>query len=149
MRFIASSVLFCQLSWLTASASAACNSDNCARAVTGTFQGSQSARKQDCSSFLKATVYPATVTSTSTQTIYPFTATKIVTTSIVSQTSTVYPSTVTILSTTSTATQSTAVATVLTTVAEVTISKCGVHFWVQRDSGRTAKGVCKHRLTSI
>lgn len=33
-----------------------CNADNCARAVTGTYQTMQSAHLQDCSSFFTATV---------------------------------------------------------------------------------------------
>jgi hypothetical protein len=100
-----------------------CHADNCARAVSGTYQGLQSSHKQDCSSYFKATVYPATVTKTSTTTVYPFTSTKTVTTSILSQTSTVYPSTDVIRRTTSTLTQSTTIATVFTTIATITSSK--------------------------
>jgi len=39
---------------------ATCNADNCARAVTGTFRAQQSSRLQDCSSFQRVTVTPAT-----------------------------------------------------------------------------------------
>ncbi|KAK6846337.1 hypothetical protein PG987_001525 [Apiospora arundinis] len=47
-----------------------CNSDNCARAVTGTRLGSASvsAYKQDCTSFLLGTVTPPTSTKTVTVT---------------------------------------------------------------------------------
>jgi len=37
-----------------------CNADNCARAVQGTFRAQQSSRLQDCSSFQRITVTPAT-----------------------------------------------------------------------------------------
>ena len=41
---------------------AACNADNCARAVTGTAGSNpnQSSRLADCSSFMRVTVTPAT-----------------------------------------------------------------------------------------
>ncbi|KAK8068826.1 Phospholipase A2 [Apiospora phragmitis] len=47
-----------------------CNADNCARAVTGTRRGpaSISAFKQDCTSFMSATVTPPTSTATVTVT---------------------------------------------------------------------------------
>lgn len=98
-----------------------------------TAQSLQS-HKQDCSSFSKATVYPATVTQTSYQTVYPFTSMKFSTTSVVSQTSTVYPTTVVILDTTSTLTQSATVLTIQSTDAEVTTSK-----W-------TSNAHCRHWL---
>jgi hypothetical protein len=90
-------------------AASACNPDNCARAVTGTQAGLvfQSSAKADCSSFLQATVYPATVTSTVTTTIYPFTATQTSISTTFEQTSTVYPFTETDFSTTTTFIQST------------------------------------------
>jgi hypothetical protein len=87
----------------------ACSPDNCARAVTGTQNGLifQSSAKGDCSSFLQATVYPATVTSTVTTTIYPFTATQTSISTTVEQTNTVYPYTEIYFSTTTTFIQST------------------------------------------
>lgn len=90
-------------------AAATCNPDNCARAVTGTQAGLafQSSAKADCSSFLQATVYPATVTSTVTTTIFPFTATQTSISTTFEQTSTVYPFTETDFSTTTTFIQST------------------------------------------
>ncbi|KAK8131678.1 hypothetical protein PG984_008116 [Apiospora sp. TS-2023a] len=47
-----------------------CNADNCARAVTGTRLGSASvsAYRQDCTSFMSATVTPPTSTVTVTTT---------------------------------------------------------------------------------
>ncbi|PVH87300.1 hypothetical protein DL98DRAFT_582011 [Cadophora sp. DSE1049] len=61
----------------TIAAAAVCKADNCARAVTGTQRGlaAQTSAKNDCSSFLKATVYPSTVTSTVTITVFPSTVT--------------------------------------------------------------------------
>lgn len=66
-----------------------CDSDNCARAVTGTIRGlaAQSSVKKDCESFFRTTISPATVspinaskdiahsiqvTATATSSIYPF-----------------------------------------------------------------------------
>ncbi|KAL2065716.1 hypothetical protein VTL71DRAFT_3386 [Oculimacula yallundae] len=69
---------------------AACNADNCARAVTGTRRGiiAQSSAKEDCSSFLKATVYPSNVTSTVFVTVFPgtFISKSFVTTTTTTQT---------------------------------------------------------------
>ncbi|KAI9744941.1 MAG: hypothetical protein M1818_001867 [Claussenomyces sp. TS43310] len=47
---------------------AACNADNCARAVTGTQAGiaTKAAHLSECSSYLKATVFPSTVITTVT-----------------------------------------------------------------------------------
>jgi hypothetical protein len=44
---------------------AACNADNCARAVTGTIRGpaAQSSAKKDCESFFRTTLSPTTVFS--------------------------------------------------------------------------------------
>src|SRR5438874_2108188 len=69
-----------------------CNADNCARAITGTAKGSAyyTSAKTACSNFMKATVYPATVTRTASRTIFPSTKTSTSTGATVTQTSTVY-----------------------------------------------------------
>jgi len=101
--------LFVLASINSLAAASTCNPDNCARAVTGIQAGlaAQSSAKADCSSFLQATVYPATVTSTVTTTIYPFTATQTSISTTLEQTNTVYPFTETDFSTTTTFIQST------------------------------------------
>ena len=51
---------------------AACQGNNCNRAVTGTRADQTALHRSDCSSFLAVTVTPATFTTTVTQTITPF-----------------------------------------------------------------------------
>lgn len=81
-----------------------CNADNCVRAITGTAHGViyQATAKKVCSSFLQATLYPATVTSTASTTIFPSTETQLSTGTTIIQTSTVYPFSVTSFITTAT-----------------------------------------------
>jgi hypothetical protein len=70
----------------------ACNQDSCARAVNGSRNGLdfQFSAKENCSSFLKATVHPATITSTVITTIYLSTATQTSTSTTVERITTVY-----------------------------------------------------------
>ncbi|EPS44224.1 hypothetical protein H072_1746 [Dactylellina haptotyla CBS 200.50] len=88
---------------------AACNADNCARAVTGTNAKPASAtRMADCSSFFQITVTPATSTITVWETVTPFTVT---------------PETVTETVVVSTATEYDYVATVTTYVANTVVKR--------------------------
>ncbi|CZS91976.1 uncharacterized protein RAG0_02542 [Rhynchosporium agropyri] len=95
---------------------AGCSADNCARAVTGNPRGiiAQSSAKKDCSAFLKATVYPSTVTSTVSVTVLPATATY-------TSFSTVATAILTVIDGTSTIVASTEITT--ETVATVTINR--------------------------
>jgi hypothetical protein len=69
-----------------------CNQDNCARAVNGSRNGLDfHSAKENCSSFLKVTVHPATITSTVTTTIYLFMVMQTSTSTTVERTTTVYP----------------------------------------------------------
>lgn len=96
---------------------AACNADNCARAVTGTQKGLafQSTAKADCSSFFKATVFPTTVTKTEYTTVFPSTTTQTVVAATVSEQSTVYPFTERPLTTVTTVSQTTTFSTAIVT----------------------------------
>jgi hypothetical protein len=124
MRLLLNCVVVFQVLWLGL-ATASCNADNCARAVTGTDQGLQvqSSHKQDCSSFFRRTSTPTPVTETVTATYYPQTVTQTAITSTGHATSTVYSKTATLYSTTSTQTLSTTVATIFTTVTSVSPGK--------------------------
>ena len=95
----------------------ACKQDDCARAVNGSRNGLDfHSAKENCSSFLKVTVHPATITSTVTTTIYLFTATQTSTSTTVERTTTVYTLIETNFSTITTVTE-----TDFTTVGTITV----------------------------
>jgi hypothetical protein len=62
MRFIVIQTTFAAL------VQAACQPNNCIRAVTGTRADQQASRRADCSSFMEVALTPATFTTTVTQT---------------------------------------------------------------------------------
>jgi len=105
------------ISGLFLTVATSCNQDNCARAVNGSRNGLDfHSAKENCSSFLKVTVQPATITSTVTITIYLFTATQTSTSTTVELTTTVYRLIETNFSTITTVTE-----TDFTTVGTITV----------------------------